>query len=88
MRIDRSSLTKTGGLGSTEVSKVFSLPTMCGWTNDAIRSGKLVTACQLRMFLYTSRGSQPVVLSQRRDRRKCHLEQDAELSEATKLREH
>ena len=35
MMIDRNFQTKTGGLASTEVIRVFSRPTMCGWMNDA-----------------------------------------------------
>ena len=33
--LGRSFQTKTGGLASTEVTMVFSLPTMCGWMDDA-----------------------------------------------------
>ena len=35
MMFGRSSQTKTGGLASLKVSMVSSLPTTCGWTNDA-----------------------------------------------------
>lgn len=35
MMFGRSSQTKTGGLASMKVSMVSSLPTTCGWTNDA-----------------------------------------------------